>query len=227
MVTPDGTIWTAITEGEYLRYYTNAAVKNTLPATIDLWRAGFDYKEVMYMKTDGAEAAGLGEDTDAGDITGDQENSGFGPDTGLETADDLTDEPDLSDEFTDENPGEEASDIANEDNNYFYTDTYSTAENDLMFSPQEVYYEDGKLIAVMYVYNGKDVEVFDITDIELTIGYGGEEYASGYFTSMENAVIDAKSYITWRFEFTEDAVKIQDADLTTLDTTATFTYSYY
>ncbi|MDF2537371.1 MAG: hypothetical protein K0S76_392 [Herbinix sp.] len=110
---------------------------------------------------------------------------------------------------------------------YFYSENYTTTEDDLMFSPQEVYYDGGKLIAVMYIYNGKDTSVFNIVDLEIIIGNGIDIYADGFFTAVEGAEIPPHDYITWTFEFNEDAVLLQDADLSYLDTTANFSYSYY
>lgn len=108
----------------------------------------------------------------------------------------------------------------------FYSDTYSVAADDVMISPKEVYFNGKSLIAEMYVYNDKNVELSNLRDINIEIENNGVVIASANFDSMEGAVIPPKSYIVWTFEFGPDTIMNFNADLSYLKTIFSVSYDY-
>lgn len=110
---------------------------------------------------------------------------------------------------------------------YFYNPNPSLLLNCVHFTPHEVWYEDGALIAKMHVTNGYNHTVYNIRNVELALYDGNENLiASGNFGAMEGAVIGSMASITWTFKFHPDTVAIPNADLSRLLTRAGCSNSY-
>jgi SLAP domain-containing protein len=86
--------------------------------------------------------------------------------------------------------------------------------NQVSFTPRKVWWEDGKLHAEMFVYNGLRTTAFNIRDINLEFGNEEGTIAEGNFGTMQNASIGAGQHIIWTFIFGGDLVYIDNADLT-------------
>lgn len=108
----------------------------------------------------------------------------------------------------------------------FYSDVYSVEADDVMISPKEVYFSGNTLVAEMYVYNDKNVQLSNLKDIEIELRNKDIVIASGYFDSMDGAVIPPKSYILWTFEFGPDTVMNFNADMSFLETIFSVSYDY-
>ncbi len=106
----------------------------------------------------------------------------------------------------------------------FYSDTYSVASDDVMISPKEVYFSGNNLIAEMYVYNDKNVQLSNLRDIEIELRNKEVVIASGHFDSMEGSVIPPKSYIVWTFEFGPDTIMNFNEDMSFLETIFSVSY---
>lgn len=111
-------------------------------------------------------------------------------------------------------------------NDYYYNAEYNTVVDDITFSPQEAYYQDGELYLNMYVYNGRSTPIHSIEDIYITVNNAYETIAYGYFDALPYATIDPNSYITWTFHFIGDAVYIKDSDISYLETITDCNYTY-
>lgn len=110
--------------------------------------------------------------------------------------------------------------------NYFHSDIYYTAVNDVVFSPKDAYYKDNQFIVEMYVYNGYSTAISNLSDIHLTITNGIYTLADGTFSSMDNCSIASNSYTTWTFYFSPEDVILQGGSLSYLDTYYSCNYTY-
>lgn len=123
-------------------------------------------------------------------------------------------------------PMEESGDTFTSGSDYYFNPDYITAVDDLAFSPREAYYEGGSLYVVMYIYNGRSTAAYNIDEVKITVSNDYETIAEGSFGALQDATIEPYSYITWTFQYLEDAVYSADADLTSIYTDSYCSYSY-
>lgn len=109
---------------------------------------------------------------------------------------------------------------------YFYSDSYQTSVNTLVFSPHELYYENGKLHATMYVYNGHNTPATNIHNIYLSFDNGHTAIAEANFGTMEGCSIAPNCYVLWNFTFPNDGVYLNNSNLLNINTTYETTYNY-
>lgn len=211
MAAPDNRIWTAIIDGNYVKYYTNTNDTDLVPWTIDTWRNDFSDLEIRFMNS----TSGGWYDETWEDDTGDYID--WGEYNEVEYDEEVYDEIYNEEEYGDEP-------IYSHD--YLFSPTPQMQAGEIVFSPREVYYENGELIAVMYIYNGTGSTVFNIDEVELTISDGYDVIAEGLFGYLDGATIVSGDYITWTFRFLVDTVYLQGADLSYLETNSYCTYNY-
>lgn len=108
---------------------------------------------------------------------------------------------------------------------HFYSDSYNTASNSLVFSPHEIYYNNGNLYATMYVYNGHETTAGNIKNVTLTFS-NGDTIASAVFGNLDGCTIAPHSYVLWDFIFPSDGTFIKNADMNSINTTYKCNYSY-
>lgn len=108
---------------------------------------------------------------------------------------------------------------------HFYSDSYNTASNSLVFSPREIYYNNGVLYATMYVYNGHATTADNIKNVTLTFS-NGDTIASAVFDALDGCTIAPHSYVLWNFTFPSDGIFIKNAEMSSINTTYKCNYSY-
>jgi len=86
--------------------------------------------------------------------------------------------------------------------------------NCITFTPQRVWYEDGNLIAEMFVHNGYPNTAYNIREIRIEFQNTDGVIAEANFGAMQDACIGSGQHIIWTFTFGSDCVSIDDADLT-------------
>ena len=80
-------------------------------------------------------------------------------------------------------------------------------------NPKEVWYQDGKLYANMYVVNGFSHNVYDVVVKNISLSNDSGLIAEANFGLLENVTIGANSYIEWGFVFSGDQIKQANGDL--------------
>ncbi|MDD7794378.1 SLAP domain-containing protein [Clostridium sp. 'White wine YQ'] len=101
-----------------------------------------------------------------------------------------------------------------------------TAVDNVQISPKNVYYKDSKLYMDAYVYNGFSHNIFDVRNINIKLSNNSGVIAQAKFDGMGNTNIGANSPVIWTFVFENDAIKMQNADLGTLNTVYSCDYSF-
>ncbi|WP_238883898.1 SLAP domain-containing protein [Clostridium sp. YIM B02551] len=101
-----------------------------------------------------------------------------------------------------------------------------TAVDNVQISPKNVYYKDSKLYMDAYVYNGFSHNIFDVRNINIKLSNHSGVIAQAKFDGMGNTNIGANSPVIWTFVFENDAIKMQNADLGTLNTVYSCDYSF-
>jgi len=99
-------------------------------------------------------------------------------------------------------------------------------DNSININPMCVFYKDSYLYMVAYVTNGYNYKVFNIHDVSIRLSNNETVIAEAYFGTLDGVVIQPKSYIIWIFVFSQDGIKVQNADLSYLITESYCKNSY-
>jgi len=86
--------------------------------------------------------------------------------------------------------------------------------NCITFTPHRVWYENGDLIAEMFIHNGYPSTAYNIREILIEFQNEDGVIAEANFGAMQNACVGSGQYIIWTFTFGSDCVSNDDADLT-------------
>lgn len=105
-----------------------------------------------------------------------------------------------------------------EKENRYFSEEYGDYGDGIVVSTRELYYQDGRLIATLYLYNGKtDKTLFNINNFKASIeDNDGNVIAKDNFGNLEDVEIAPGKCITKTFIFEKDKVHIQDYELTYL-----------
>lgn len=89
--------------------------------------------------------------------------------------------------------------------------------DNVSISPKHVYYDNGNVVMEAFVNNGYRHNVYNIQVDSLSLyDKNGEVIAESSFGLLDNLTIAAGGYAEWKFIFSAEAVKNQDADLSYL-----------
>ena len=117
------------------------------------------------------------------------------------------------DPLTDEYINIETTDQAN--NYFFYNAIPSYTENTVTVIPKNLYWDNGKLVALCYVVNGYSYSVTNISVDSLSFQNDNVTIASGNFGVLNGLTLKPYYYSEWTFTFSPDAVENAFADLNT------------
>lgn len=109
---------------------------------------------------------------------------------------------------------------------YFYSSTYYTTADSLVFSPQEIYFEGESLHAIMYIYNGHATTAANIHDVYLSFDNGITAIAAASFDSLSGCAIAPHCYVLWEFIFPAEGVFLRNTNLGSVNTTYRSSYTY-
>lgn len=108
---------------------------------------------------------------------------------------------------------------------HFFSNTYHTGNN-LVFSPREIYFADGSLHAIMYIYNGHPTWATNIHDVYLSFDNGQTAIATATFGSLNDLNIAPYCYVLWEFTIPSNGVFLYNTNLNNINTTYRSSYTY-
>ena len=142
----------------------------------------------------------------------------------------VVEEPTTQASVSEEPVTEEITNDTQNETNYFFNDMnyYQEAGDTVTIRPRYVYWEGDKLVAECYVVNSVDRPVYniDVKRLSFSNDSGNTYFADATFGVMNNATIDANSYIIWTFVFSGDVVLSPGESLQTLLCNCNVSYYY-
>lgn len=101
--------------------------------------------------------------------------------------------------------------------NEYVNNTPQNLIDNVSISPKHVYYDNGNVVMEAFVNNGYGHNVYNIKVDYLSLyDKNGKVIAESGFGLLDNLTIASGGYAEWKFIFSAEAVKNQDADLSYL-----------